>query len=649
MFKKISTVAALLGASLFLASCGAEAAQETETPGGPGPDPVVTPAQPEVGNDDDENGEASVELPYEGDHPLAAMDAVLAQFPLTIDTGDAIQGGHLEVALPFASPNPGILGGASIFGSSAADTSISGPGGTMTSIMSFTPSQSFGQNGLATFTFDVDERWIEFQLQYQAYWHDGVPLTLDDLLFAYEVIAWYQHLANGGIRFSEPIRTIVGIEDFHYGEADYISGIVLSDDHQTMRIYFNEFPPTHLYAGIWTNPLPRHIYGGYATYLEMLDSPYTRVHPIGWGPFRFENIVPGESVHFVANEDFVWGRPMLDSITISVIHPDLVPTAMVNGDFDVALDFALSQFPYFTSPDNFTYVGVRVGVYEGDAFLLGRFIPSVVPEDEDGEVIPAFFEMDYSRITHNLYLRRAMAYAVDQQAITELVWHGLRFPATSLVTPIHASYLDPTLRGYPFDPDRANELLDQAGFEWGPDGYRLDPDGNEFTLYWGHPEQEGADITTAFFIQQWGDVGIRVELFEGRLHDFAEFHDRLHDNSAFDAGMDMARFAWSPGFNPNPAGRWGVANSNRARFMTDEWDRILTEMGSSAAWDPEVMLALQFEMQQYFHDNVPAILRNWRIELSAVNNRVAFYTTDSEVSGGLTTWHRIAVNSETRH
>ena len=637
MFKKVSSVTALLGASLFLASCGAGDVGEEVADAQQQPVVEAQPPVEETGENGYENGEEVSETVADEDHPLAGMHAVLANFPLTIDTGDAIQGGHLTIARPSNTPAPGILGGGGIFGASAIDTAMGGPGFLFGSIFGYTPSLSFNQEGLATFTFDVEEMYMDITLQYQAYWHDGVPLTLDDLVFAYEVIAWGDAVGGSNIRFTDPVRSVVGIMDFHYGDADYISGLVLSDDNMSLRIYFEDFPPTHLYAGIWTTPIPRHIFGSYATFQEMVDSPFTITNPIGWGPFIVENVVPGEAVHFVANENFVWGRPILDSITYYVIHSDLAAPAIANGDFDIVLEFPLSQFPYFQNPANFVYLGELVGIYEFDAFLLGRY--------EDGGFAP-----DPTREVSSLELRTAMAYAVDQQAITELVWHGLRFPATSVVTPIHGLYLDPTLRGFPFDPDRANEILDEAGFEWGTDGYRLNLNGEPFTLYWGMPDQEGAAITAALFMQQWGDVGIRVELFEGRMHDFAEFHDRLADNSAFDAGMDITRAAWSPGFNPNPAGRWGVVNSNRARFTSPEWERILHDMNQPDAWNPARMLELQIEMQNYFHENVPAIIRNWRINLVAANNRVAFFSTDMAVNpSSLVNYHLVSVNSETRH
>ena len=605
----------------------------------------TTPSGPaEQGNQQVVADNVDIYIPEDIDlaDPLAAMNAVLANFPQSFSSADsAIEGGVLRVIEVSNNPASGVFGGA-VFSSNNTDTSMISPAGTQASIFSYTPALAFSQTGLATWEADVENMILHIELQHQAYWHDGVPLTLDDLVFAYEIIA---HPDYTGIRFTAPNQSIVGIMEYHRGEADYISGLVLSDDAMSLSIHFNDFPPTHLNAGIWTSPTPRHHFAGLSV-ADMPSSAQVRYDIIGWGPFIVDNIVPGESVSFVRNDNFVFGRPYLDGIIIEIVSPAVGPEAMAQGLFDI-MEFPVDQFPYYQNPSNFTFVSSLSGIYNFTAFNLGYWDAAA------GAVVP---ERDTP--LQNVYLRRAMAYALDQEAITQNIFHGLRFPATSIVTPIHAEFLNTELQGYPFDVERANQILDDAGFTARDgDGYRLDLDGNEMTLIFGIHEAGPNDLIAQFYIQSWGNIGVRVELFEHRLLEFSSFMSAINEGEEWVDGIDLIFGNWVPGFNPNPSGRWGHETAaNRSRFTTAESRRILEEMGSVAAWDSNFMRDRQFELQDWFQYYVPVMFNNWRIGLVAVNNRVINYNTDMTWIGqqgwygseGMQ-WHLIQLSADAPH
>src|SRR5699024_10617598 len=142
-------------------------------------------------------------------------------------------------------------------------------------------------------------------------WHDGEPLKAEDLEFAYEIIG---HPEYEGTWYGEDERKVAGMEEYHNGEADSISGIKVIDE-KTIEITFLEADP---FVDIWRSPVPKHIFKDMKI-SEMAASPEVREKPIGYGPFKVERIVPGESIVLVKNADYWRGDPKLDQVTLKVI------------------------------------------------------------------------------------------------------------------------------------------------------------------------------------------------------------------------------------------------------------------------------------------------------------------------------------------
>ncbi|MCL1924717.1 MAG: hypothetical protein FWF50_03950, partial [Defluviitaleaceae bacterium] len=180
------------------------------------------------------------------------------------------------------------------------------------------------------------------------------------------------------------------------------------------------------------------------------------------------------------------------------------------------------------------------------------------------------------------------------------------------------------------------------------DGYRENPEGEELTLILGIHEAPNNELTAQIYIQMWRDVGLRVELFEGRMQEFVSFMDQM-SNDADEGVVDLMFGNWVPGFNPNPSGRWGATSRvNRSRFTSPALDAALERAGSIEAWDEAYMRNALIDYQQAFNYYMPAILNNWRIALTMVNNRVVGYSTDiadhNTRLGSDFPWHTIGVS-----
>jgi len=539
----------------------------------------------------------------------SALQEIMAKYPSkTNNDATSIKGGVLKVAVDIDSAFEGIFN--PCFSESAFDSDIYK--WFMPNILSCDENFVFDQDGAATYTYDQNARTMTLKLKEGIKWHDGHPVTLDDLVFAYEVIA---HKDYEGIRYDEQITNVVGVEEYHEGKADKISGLELSDDKMTLTIKFKEFFPSILVGGIWVDPIPRHYYEGIPV-KEMKSHEKTRKYPIGFGPFKVKNIVPGESVELVRNDDYYLGAPKLDGVTLTVIAPDLIPAAMEEGKFDIAV-FSQQKYPDYMEPKNFSYLGELDTYFSYTGFKLGKW------DQNNSKNI-----YDPNSKMANVKLRQAIGYAIDNNKIANELYNGLRFHATTVITPRHSSYQNTELAGYTYDPEKAKKLLDEAGYkDINNDGYREDPNGKPFSITWAVMEGPGADTIAQYKIQNWKEVGLKVELYNGRLTEFNAFYDAVMTD---DPKIDMYDAAWSTGFDPNPKNLWGAeSSSNFTRYTSDTLNAIMNDISSEKAWDKEFLSKRYHDFQQAFFDEAPAIPNLWRMELKAVNNRVKNYEVTS--------------------
>lgn len=477
---------------------------------------------------------------------------------------------------------------------------------------------------------EVKEKGVTFtfKIRDNVNWHDGNPVTAEDWLFAHEVIA---DPAYDGVRYGD-ITNVVGVEEYHDGKADKISGIEVIDE-KTLKITYKQQSPSLVTGGIWTYPLAKHIFGDMPV-ADISASPEVRQKPIGFGPFIVDSIVPGESVVFKKNPDYWRGAPKLDTVTLKVINPNVVVQALEKGEVDTVDTFPVDQYPDNADMSNVEFLGAVDRAYTYIGFKLGSY-------DKENKSI----KYDPNAKMNDVKLRQAMWHAVDNDTVGQKFYHGLRWNATTLIPPSHPEFHDASNPGRTYDPEKAKQLLDEAGYkDVDGDGIREDKNGEPFVINFASMSGgDTAEPLAQYYIQAWAAVGLKVELLDGRLQEFNTFYERVGQAGDDDPAVDIFQGAWGVGIDVDPTGLYGNVLFNFSRWQNDKNDELLAKGVSQEAFDVDYRKEVYNEWQQLMVDEVPVFPTLYRSVVVPVNNRVHNYAIGDGTGIYL---NEIAVTSE---
>ena len=557
---------------------------------------------------DDSTKEEGSSTP-KGEEEAGSDDALL---PLSVENkGDAIEGGVLQVAMVKDEPFQGI------FNWELYDDGYDAELMNWASNSLFEVDGEFRitDKGIASLEVDEENNKATVKIREGVKWSDGEPLKIEDLILPYEIIADPDY---EGVRYDGDFQNIIGAEEFHAGQAETISGLKKVDE-TTLEISFKKLSPAVFYGGdgLWGYAEPSHLLADIPV-ADLLAHDLVRKTPVTLGAFKFDKIVPGESVQYVANEHYWKGKPKLDGVLVKVVPPTSISVAMKEGKYDIAQFFNATQWQEIKDLDNIDILGRQELYYSYLSFKLGKY------DTTDKKVVSDFENAKMGDVE----LRKAMGYALNIEEVSEVYYNGLRERANSMISPVFKTFFDDSLEGYTYDEAKANEILDAAGYkDVDGDGIREDKNGKplEIKLAAMSGDQTQEDIIS-YYLQNWKDVGLNVVLTTGRLIDFNSFYDKVR---ADDPEIDVFMGAWGTGTNPSPFATYsGTSANNLGRYTTEELETILNNIDSSEAMD-SAYRAKQFRAyQEYMEENAVVIPMQFRYELFPVNKRVKNYDVD---------------------
>ena len=479
-----------------------------------------------------------------------------------------------------------------------------------------------------------EEKTVTYKINPNFKWSNGEPVTTKDIVKTYEIMANQEYITSSkSLRYNKNRKAIVGIEEYNEGKADKISGLEVIDD-STMKIHLKEMTPSVYWGG---NFVPEFVNAKQFEGIPMdkiTESDALRKNPLSYGPYVIKEIVQGEKVIFEANPYYYKGEPKIKRLEMEILPPSQQVAAIKAGKYDIVLKVSPEIFPELEKLDNINILTKKAGSMNYIAFKLGKW------DEEKNEVVT-----DPNSKMYDLNLRKAIAYAIDMDAVSKQFYHGLSTPAKSQLSPLFPSLHNPEINGFKQDVEKAKQLLDEAGFkDVDGDGIREGKDGKpvKYTL----AMMSGGEIAeplAQYYIQQWKAIGLDVELLDGRLLDSKNFYNRVNGD---DPAIDFCIAGIGFGTDPQQLAIFGKnAKFNISRYISDNLEAALDATVSKDAMNEEYRVKAYKDYEKVFMEEIPAVPILNKLDILVVNKRIKKYDWRPNVDGKPNTfkWSMIEV------
>ncbi|WP_043424526.1 ABC transporter substrate-binding protein [Cupriavidus taiwanensis] len=426
-----------------------------------------------------------------------------------------------------------------------------------------------------------DSKTITFHLRPKVKWHDGKPFTSADVKWTLENV-WKKLHPRNQILFGKVTR-------------------VDTPDALTVVLQFSE-PSLAVLSSLNSNGaqvLPKHLYEG----TDILNNPYNN-KPVGTGPFVFKEWSKGNYIVLERNPDY-WdkGKPYLDKIVFKVI-PDASARA-------AALEKGEVQYAPFNP------------VPLKDAQRLSQ-LASLKLETRGYEWLSPWLFMDVNidrPYFKDVRVRQALAHAIDLNTLNKVVWFGFGKPAVSPVVSTLGQFFNPSVPKYPYDPARAEALLDAAGLKRGADGHRLKIQIDY--LPYGDDYKRSAE----YIKQALKRVGVDVTV---RTQDTPTYTKRVYGDRDFDlavvwfAGFADPLVGVTRAYRSDTVGK-NIPWSNGSGYRGDEANRLIDQAQGSPSQAERIELFRKF--QSVVQTDLPSIplleLRFFTVQSSNLRDTVS--------------------------
>jgi peptide/nickel transport system substrate-binding protein len=414
------------------------------------------------------------------------------------------------------------------------------------------------------------------------FWGDGVPVTAEDIVFAWRVAGHPKSGADNGQFFSQDIVTVTANNDntftihFDKEKCDFsaIDDFYPLPEHLEKKI-FEQDPATYAHRTLYnTAPTNPGLY---------------------FGPYKVAHVESGASITVDRNPYWTGKPPAFDSITFRAIENSSALTAnLLSGDID--------------------YIAGELGLLLDQAITFEKRLNAVRPGQYSTIYKPGltFEHIDLALNTpafQDLRVRQALMYGMNRQALNDVLFGGRQAAATGAVNPLDSVFTG-DVKNYSYDPAAAENLLDAAGWTKDADGFRHDAKGRRLTLVLETTAGNKTRETVAQALQSdWKKIGIDVVLENTPPR--VLFGETMRKRS-FKGGV---MYAWmsAPKSIPRttlhssmiPSPENSYSGQNYAGYASAKMDKIIDDL--DIVCDAQKNKTLWNDLQKLYAEDLPAL------------------------------------------
>ena len=447
--------------------------------------------------------------------------------------------------------------------------------------------------GLAdSYEIAADGVTYTFHLNPNATWHDGTPVTAEDVKFSYDSVLNPESTSTYAASLIETLASYRVVDERTFEIVSLFPNAVF---------FYNAVTPIAI--------MPRHIWESVPIAEWAADPGSTGQDParvVGSGPFRFVEWVQGDRVTLAKNPDYydtITSRvPYVDEVTFRIL-PDLNTAVqeLIVGGIDLLETIAAEQ-----TVDVQNTEGRAVQIY--DTFDFTFYIPNLNPER--------------TTLFQDVVVRQALFTALDKQGIVDNIYAGFGEPALGTQARLSFAYAPEAYdETWEYDPERAAQMLEDAGWvDTDGDGVR-EKDGQKFAFTMTLPDGSSTGtLLAAYFQEAWADIGVEC------TPELIPFQTMLEQMDARDFDMVLLGFGWDPSGDQGPMFTCAAQEGgfNYQSYCNEEYDALQEQQLREL--DPAARRELLIQQSQIAWRDQPVGIFRFAVGRTGVNvDRVRNY------------------------
>lgn len=404
-----------------------------------------------------------------------------------------------------------------------------------------------------------------FHIRPNAKWSDGVPLTARDVAYTYNRI----------------LRQKLSMY------LSYFTGVTKVEAPDDATVVITSAAPNAVMTALYVPILPEHVWSKVPD--DKVES-FANVPMVSSGPFQVSEVQNGKFVKMVRNPYYKDGfgvEPAVDEVLFAMYQTqDSLVADYKAGNLDAAIELDPGFYRSLQGvPGSTSIAAPSIGFHE---LGFNCFTSS---------------KSKGNPLLLDVRIRQAINWAIDKPAIAEIAMGGLAPAGTSLLSPVDTFFhrIVPPAEQYSYDPAKAQQILEDAGYKMGPDGVRVAPNGKPLKFRLAALNEYSMDISAAKKISAYlKDVGIGITL---QIMDENAFTDANYDN----ADDDLYIWSWTadidPGYILSVFTTDQILNSSDSEYSHPAYDKLYAEQAKAVV--PEDRQRIIGEMQQILYRDSP--------------------------------------------
>lgn len=447
------------------------------------------------------------------------------------------------------------------------------------------------QPGLASWTTSSDGLTYTFKIKDGAKYSNGTPVKADDVKFTFEYLT---DPSYKGRLYDPSTCYIKGWEDFNKGKAKEITGIQVVDD-KTVKITLEQKNATAIYTLAQTMIMSKDYFGknykpGDVSSVDALQS-----SPMGSGAWVLKNKKEGQEYDFDANENYWGGAPKIKHIVIKAVTDDTSLQEIKTGGVDM-LESSVAS----CTEENISELT--------DAGFINMRIN---PTWGYGQLVLNCKDPMFSDVK----VRQALAFGLDRANMVKAGFGKYAQVINQPLPVVSWAYTTDGITDYKYDPDKANKLLDEAGWKKGSDGIRQ-KDGKKFKINF---LQSTGNSTLDKFVPSIKENLKKIGIdFQTSPMEFKQVLAKLHAHD-FQMGFDAAQFSTA---DPDQYTTFGTGtNGNDMQYSNKEYDDLSKQ--ELAELDKNKRKAIFKKANKILSDEMPVIPIYERNDMYPISCRVS--------------------------